>query len=141
VRPAVESAGGAIDFWKIRMRPGKPLIAGTIGNAVLLGLPGNPVSAFVTATLFLAPLIRYMLGYPDPRPVFVTRPLAVPLGSGAERDDYMRATLAQDGSVTPIPRQDSAHLAALCRADCLLLRPAGVPPAQAGDPVSVILLD
>jgi molybdopterin biosynthesis enzyme len=68
VKPALEAAGGSIDFWKIRMRPGKPLIAGTLGKALFLGLPGNPVSAYVTATLFLLPLVRSMAGCPDPRP-------------------------------------------------------------------------
>lgn len=140
VRPAVEAAGGTIDFWKIRMRPGKPLIAGRIGDAVLLGLPGNPVSAFVTGTLFLQPLIRHLMGAPDPFPAVTKRQLALAVGPGGERDDYMRATLDANGAVRPISRQDSAHLAALCRADCLLIRPAGAPPAQAGEDVPVILL-
>ena len=66
VRSALEDAGGRLDFWKVAMRPGKPLIAGTIGNALLLGLPGNPGSAFATATLFLLPLVRHLAGAARP---------------------------------------------------------------------------
>ena len=69
VRPAFLQAGGTLDFWKIRMRPGKPLMAGKLGNALFLGLPGNPVSAFVTATLFLLPLVRHISGAHDPLPL------------------------------------------------------------------------
>ena len=68
VRPAFAKAGGALDFWKIRMRPGKPLMAGTLGDALFLGLPGNPVSAFVTGTLFMAPLVRHLGGAANPLP-------------------------------------------------------------------------
>src|SRR3546814_7332973 len=66
VRGALADASGAVDFWRVAMRPGKPLIAGTLGEAVLLGLPGNPASAFVTATLFLLPLVRHLAGARDP---------------------------------------------------------------------------
>jgi molybdopterin molybdotransferase len=140
VRPAIEAAGGTIDFWKIRMRPGKPLIAGTVGDALLLGLPGNPVSAFVTGLLFLLPLVRHMSGDPAPFPALLSRRLAVPLPAGGERDDYMRAVLVGADGVEPLKPQDSAQLSALCRADCLLLRPAGSPAAKAGKLVHVLPL-
>jgi len=140
VRPAIEAAGGTIDFWKIRMRPGKPLIAGTLGDALLLGLPGNPLSSFVTGLLFLLPLVRHMSGDPAPFPALLSRRLAVPLPAGGERDDYMRAVLVGADGVEPLKPQDSAQLSALCRADCLLLRPAGSPAAKAGKLVHVLPL-
>lgn len=140
VRPAIEAAGGTIDFWKIRMRPGKPLIAGTVGDALLLGLPGNPVSAFVTGLLFLLPLVRHMSGDSAPFPMLHTRRLAVPLPAGGERDDYMRAVFVGADGVEPLKPQDSAQLSALFRADCLLLRAAGSPAAEPGELVQVLLL-
>ncbi|WP_443970927.1 molybdopterin molybdotransferase MoeA [Sphingobium sp. CR28] len=140
VRPAIEAAGGAIDFWKIRMRPGKPLIAGTVRDALLLGLPGNPVSAFVTGLLFLLPLVRHMSGDAAPFPALLSRRLAVPLPAGGERDDYMRAVCVGADGVKPLRPQDSAQLSALFRADCLLLRPAGSLAANAGELVQVLPL-
>ena len=82
VLPALEKAGATIDFWKIAMRPGKPVMIGTLGDAVVLGLPGNPVSAFVTATLFLKPLIAHLLGAAQPIPVT----MAARLGEGVPAD-------------------------------------------------------
>lgn len=140
VRPAFEQAGGALDFWKIRMRPGKPLMAGKLGDALFLGLPGNPVSAFVTATLFLLPLLRHISGAARPLPRSIDAPLASPLPPTGERDDYLRAFRAEGGIVS-VTSQDSAATAAMARADCLILRPAGSPPASAGDRVTILPLD
>lgn len=137
VKPALERAGGAIDFWKIAMRPGKPLICGRLGEAIFLGLPGNPVSAFVTATLFLLPLVRRMGGCPDPLPVRQKARLARPMSATGGRDDYVRGFLS-DGAVEPLSVQDSAATLALARANCLILRPAGSTPATAGDSVETI---
>ncbi|WP_176590467.1 molybdopterin molybdotransferase MoeA [Sphingobium sp. EM0848] len=139
VRPAFASAGGSLDFWKIKMRPGKPLMAGTLGSAIFLGLPGNPVSAFVTATLFLLPLVRHLMGSASPLPRTAPATLAAPLPATGERDDYLRAYRSEAGIVS-VTSQDSAATAAMAMADCLILRPAGSPPAAAGDPVTVLPL-
>ncbi|MBS0479565.1 MAG: molybdopterin molybdotransferase MoeA [Proteobacteria bacterium] len=139
VRPALEAAGGAIDFWRIAIRPGKPMLAGKLGDAVVLGLPGNPVSAFVTATLFLRPLIAAMAGANDPRLKTLTATLAEPLPANDHRQDYLRGTLA-DGRVAMAPIQDSSMLATLARADCLIVRSPHAPPAQIGDRVEIVTL-
>jgi molybdopterin molybdotransferase len=137
VRPAFERAGGKLDFWKIRMRPGKPLMAGTIGGAVFLGLPGNPVSAFVTATLFLLPLARHMAGASAPLPSITSAVLADPLPATGERDDYIRACRTARG-IEAITLQDSAATLALAQADALIVRPARSPAAAIGDQVTII---
>jgi molybdopterin molybdotransferase len=139
VRPAFAAAGGDLDFWKIRMRPGKPLMAGKLRDAIFLGLPGNPVSAFVTATLFLLPLVRYMAGAADPLPRIASATLAAPLPATGERDDYLRAFRTGDGLIA-VTSQDSAATAALARADSLIVRTAGSAPAAVGDQVAVIPL-
>lgn len=139
VRPAFAAAGGSLDFWKIRMRPGKPLMAGKLGGSIFLGLPGNPVSAFVTATLFLLPLVRHMAGAADPLPRFATASLAAPLPATGERDDYLRAFHTADGLVS-VTSQDSAATAALAQAQCLIVRPADSPAAAAGDQVTILPL-
>ncbi|MBH1999072.1 MAG: molybdopterin molybdotransferase MoeA [Sphingomonadaceae bacterium] len=140
VRPAFVQAGGTLDFWKIAMRPGKPLMAGRLGDALFLGLPGNPVSAFVTGTLFLLPLVRHVAGAASPLPSFMQAALASPLPATGERDDYLRAFRGQGGVVT-VTSQDSAATVAMATADCLILRPAGSPPAPAGSTVTILPLD
>ena len=137
VKPALERAGGTIDFWKIRMRPGKPLICGRLGDAIFLGLPGNPVSAFVTATLFLLPQVRHMSGCRSPLPVLRKAVLRRKMPAVGGRDDYVRGVVT-DGGVEPLSVQDSAATHALARANCLILRPAGAGPAKAGDAVEVV---
>lgn len=139
VRPALASAGGNIDFWRIAIRPGKPMLAGSLGGAMVLGLPGNPVSAFVTATLFLRPLIAAMAGAADPLPKTLTATLAEPLPANDHRQDYLRATIA-DGRVAMAAIQDSSMLATLARADCLIVRAPHAPPAQIGDRVEIVTL-
>jgi molybdopterin molybdotransferase len=139
VRPALEAAGGTIDFWRIAIRPGKPMLAGTLGEAVVLGLPGNPVSAFVTATLFLLPLVAAMAGARDPLPRTLAAILAQPLPANDHREDYLRGQIA-NGVVAMAAIQDSSMLATLARADCLIVRPPHAPPAQIGDPVEIIAL-
>lgn len=137
VRPAFTQAGGTLDFWKIRMRPGKPLMAGTLGGAIFLGLPGNPVSAFVTATLFLLPLVRHIASAANPLPRTAVATLAAPLPATGERDDYLRAFHSSEGMIS-VTSQDSAATAALAQADSLILRPAGSPPATTGDQVTIL---
>jgi molybdopterin molybdotransferase len=139
VRPALEAAGAQMDFWKVAMRPGKPVMAGTMGNAIVLGLPGNPVSAFVTALLFLKPLIAHMGGAADPLPQSVSARLGANLPANGPRTDHLRACVT-DRLVHPVGVNDSAMLAALSLANALIIRAPEAPSAQTGDLVEIILL-
>ena len=126
-------------FYKVAIRPGKPLMAGRMGDAAMVGLPGNPVSAMVCGHVFVVPMIRAMLGLgqaPAPRQ---TAPLAVDLPENGAREHYMRATLQETG-LTPAPDQDSSLLSVLSRSNALLVRPAGDGPRRAGDPADYIAL-
>ena len=138
VQPALVDAGATIDFWKIAMRPGKPLMAGRLGKAVALGLPGNPVSAFVTATLFLKPLVAHLSGASIAAPPTLAARLATVLPVVGIRTDYIRAQWI-DGAIAPL-RGDSGMLVPLASATALIVRPAGSPPAATGDDVRVIIL-
>jgi molybdopterin molybdotransferase len=137
VRPALEAAGATIDFWRIALRPGKPLMAGRLGDAMVLGLPGNPVSAFVTTLLFVRPLIACLSGARDPLPAIRTAVLGEPLGANGERTDYLRAEIS-DGRAHASTIQDSSMLATLARANCLIVREPHAPAAKAGDPVEIL---
>lgn len=139
VRPALLAAGAELDFWKVAIRPGKPMMAGRIGEAVVLGLPGNPVSAFVTARIFLLPLVAHLSGAADPLPASRTARLAEPLPANGPRADYMRAAHRGDG-VVAAAIQDSSMLRTLARADCLIVRPPHAPAANPGDPVEILTL-
>ena len=135
--------GLELGFYKIAMRPGKPLIFGHIGTTVLLGLPGNPVSTGVTAAIFLRAAVEQMLGL-APTPLYQAARLGVDLGANGKRLDFMRARLAPSDSdlptVTPFDRQDSSMMALLGDADCLLMRDIGAAPAKAGDIVKIVPL-
>ena len=138
-----EGMGMERAFYKIAMRPGKPLIAGRIGRAAMIGLPGNPVSSIVCAELFISPLLKAMQGLPSGNRVRLGR-LTTPLGIEGDRQHYLRGTLAEvEGypQVTPLTDQDSARLALLAQADVLLIRPAGDPPRAAGDMIAFLPLD
>lgn len=127
-------------FWKIAMRPGKPLMAGRLGTSVMLGLPGNPVSAIVCAHLFLLPLLAHLQGLEAGHNVRKAR-LAVAVDGNGPRTHYMRARLADgaDGPViAPMGRQDSALLTILAKADALLIRPVGDDPRQPGELVDYL---
>lgn len=139
VRGALEEAGGQLDFWRIAMRPGKPLIAGTIGDAVLLGLPGNPSSAFVTAILFLLPLVRRLAGARDPLPPVHKAPLAAPLPAGGTRRDYLRARF-ENGRLTPFLGQESGLTLPLASANALLIREIGAPARGEGEIADYIVI-
>lgn len=144
VVPALQARGASIDFWKVAMRPGKPMLAGTLGGATVIGLPGNPVSAFVCATLFALPVVRALLGDRDPLPTAMLAEATVDLPANDSRRDHLRATLALvDGAwrVTPAARQDSSMLSVLAAADALLVRPEHAAAAPAGTAVPVISLD
>ncbi len=139
VRPALEEAGGVIDFWRIALRPGKPMMAGRLGDAAMLGLPGNPVSAYVTALLFVRPLIAHMAGATDPLPRTIQGILGEDLSANKARTDYLRAEL-RDGLAFASTVQDSSMLLTLARSSCLIVRPANAPVAKAGDTVQVLLI-
>ncbi len=139
VKPALEAAGAALDFWRIALQPGKPLMAGRMGAAIVVGLPGNPVSAFVCARLFLVPLLKRMAGDPAPEDCYGTAVTAVDLPANGIRRQFLRAVLA-DGAVTPATSQDSAMLSVLAGANALLMRPEHAPAAPAGTTVPVLTL-
>jgi molybdopterin molybdotransferase len=139
VRPALEAAGATIDFWRVALRPGKPMMAGRLRRTTVLGLPGNPVSAFVTAELFLKPLIAHLAGAADPLPRTLAAQLGEPLPPNGERADYLRAEL-RDGRVFASTIQDSSMLRILARADCLIVRHPGAAPASSGDSVEILPL-
>jgi molybdopterin molybdotransferase len=145
VAPVLEARGMALTFWKIAMRPGRPLMFGRLAGSRVLGLPGNPVSSLVCARVFLVPLIRVLLGLApgDERPL--TARAAVSLEANGPRRHYMRATTrtGSDGIalVTPVRSQDSSLLAPLAQADCLLVRPPNTPALAAGSLVPILPLD
>ena len=124
-------------FYKIAMRPGKPLMAGRLQGVPMLGLPGNPVSAIVCGYLFLLPMLRAMLGMGANPPQSQTATLATDIAANGPRTHYMRARLS-DGLITPFARQDSALLTILTQANALLIRPLGDGPRQAGDRVQYL---
>lgn len=136
IRPAIEEAGGSIDFWKVAMRPGKPMLAARIGERLLMGLPGNPVAAFVTTYRFLRPLIAAMSGgHLAFAPRVMT--LGAPLPANDHRADHIRAVI-RDGRVFAAPFQDSSMLRTLAASDCLILREPAAPAAATGDSVQIL---
>ncbi|MEP0323793.1 molybdopterin molybdotransferase MoeA [Bauldia litoralis] len=143
VKEALVASGMTLDFWRIAMRPGKPLMYGRLGAQRVLGLPGNPVSAFVCGLLFLRPLVHALLGHAhgDQSEPAV---LAADIPANDRRQDYVRATIATGLSglplVAPLPIQDSAMLSTLAAADCLLVRAPGATAARAGDACHIIRL-
>lgn len=139
VAPVAEELGMQRAFYKIAMRPGKPLMAGTLGKSAMIGLPGNPVSSMVCGTIFMSPLIRAMLGlgrHPVPRQ---SAPLAQEIPANGPREHYMRATLNRNG-IAPFDRQDSALLSVLTQANALLVRPIKDGPRRAGELVDYIAI-
>ncbi|UYN97922.1 MAG: molybdopterin molybdotransferase MoeA [Enhydrobacter sp.] len=142
VQESLEALGFAMDFWRIAMRPGKPLMFAARERARVLGLPGNPVSTMVCALLFVRPALERMLGQAGDLPP--TRParLAVDLDKNDTREDYVRSRLVRTGDgeleVEPHKVQDSSMLSVLAWADALMVRPPHDPPRQAGDVVRVI---
>ena len=143
VARVAEGLGLERAFWKIAMRPGKPLMAGRIFGAPMLGLPGNPVSAVVCGHLFLLPMLRALQGFPDPAPKPLPAELAAAVGPTGTRTHFMRARLQlRDGLpiITPFERQDSALLKILSEANALLIRPLGDGPRPAGSMVTYLPL-
>ncbi|NOD46358.1 MULTISPECIES: gephyrin-like molybdotransferase Glp [unclassified Ruegeria] len=124
-------------FYKIRMRPGKPLMAGRIGETAMVGLPGNPVSAMVCGYLFLAPMVRRMLGLDDVVPTFRTAQLTAPLSENGPREHYMRAVLSDTG-IEASADQDSSLLSVLAQANALLVRQPHDPAREIGETVQYL---
>ena len=143
IQQALKDWGAEIDFWKVAIKPGKPLMVATRqaewGRQVILGLPGNPVSSFVTAFLFALPLVRASMGAADPLPRAVTMIAGEALPATEKRREFLRGT-SDGASVRLAGSQDSSALSALAAADCLIDRPAGSPAVAAGEPVRVFLL-
>jgi molybdopterin molybdotransferase len=144
VQKALAAERLALSFWKVALRPGRPMMHGRLGAMHVLGLPGNPVSSYVCAVLFLVPLLRRLAGRADVATAIDAARLGCDLPANDERADYLRATLAPgpDGVpvATPAPVQDSSMLTKLARADCLLIREPHAPAAKAGEPCSIITL-
>ncbi len=144
VREGFAAQGMALNFWKVAMRPGKPLMHGWLGILPVLGLPGNPVSCFVTALLFAQPAIRRLGGEHATETVSVDAMLGGALPANDLRADHLRARLETRGDgarvAFPFERQDSAQFRLLAHADCLILRPPHAPALAAGEPVPVMLL-
>ncbi len=145
VKPALARQGMDLGFWRIAMRPGKPLIHGHMGTTSILGLPGNPVSAIVCGVLFLVPLVRALCG--DRRAgndLSEPAVLGAPLPANDRRQDYLRATLARraDGALVATPNrlQDSSMLRVLAEAECLLIRGPFATADEAGAPCRVLRL-
>ena len=139
VAPVAAELGMEQSFYKVAMRPGKPLMAGRMGGAVLVGLPGNPVSSMVCGHVFILPMLRAMLGLgaaPAPR---LSAALAEDLPENGPREHYMRA-IVEAGAIRPMPRQDSALLTILQKANALLVRPAGDAARRAGAAVEYLPL-
>ncbi|HTM94193.1 MAG TPA: molybdopterin molybdotransferase MoeA [Croceibacterium sp.] len=140
VRPALESWGAELDFWRVAIKPGKPLLVARRGAQIVLGLPGNPVSSFVTAQLFLLPLLRRLGGAANPLPRVIAAQLHGSLSAGGPRLEFLRARW-YDGRLRPITEQDSSALRSLALAEALIERPIGAPAASDGEPVRAYLLD
>ena len=144
VQQAFVSEGVALSFWNVAMRPGKPLMHGRLGGMSVLGLPGNPVSSFICAMLFLVPLLRKLAGRQDISLPTARAVLGRALPANDGRAEYMRATLATapDGTkiADPFPKQDSSLQVTLADADCLLLREPFAPAAEPGVRCDIINL-
>jgi molybdopterin molybdotransferase len=142
IQKALMARGLQIDFWKIAMRPGKPLLFGRVGAMPLLGLPGNPVSSIVCSVLFLKPAIKAMLGEKR-EVVHQYARLTAPLAANDSRHDFLRAKLkyqTDEVFVTAMPVQDSSMLLNLARADALIMRPPNAPAVPAGGMVEIFSL-
>jgi molybdopterin molybdotransferase len=145
VASALASQGMVLDFWKIAMRPGKPLMHGKLGDLPMIGLPGNPVSAYLCAVLFLKPAIDRLLGLAGAAPQRVAAVVNVGLKANDHRADHLRCTLSTDADgvlhATPFGRQDSGMLRTLALSDGVILRAPNASAVAAGARVEVIRLD
>ena len=143
VRKALQAEGLDLSFWRVALRPGRPMMHGRLGRLQVLGVPGNPVSSYVCSVLFLVPLIRKLSGRSELERPRETARLGRDLPANDEREDYLRATLSvgPDGPVaTPISAQDSSLMASLSRSNCLVIRPPHAPAAAAGSSCVILKL-
>ena len=144
VQRGLKAEGLELAFWRVALRPGRPMMNGRLGSMAVLGLPGNPVSAYVCSFLFLVPLIRKLAGRTDLQAASESAVLGRDLPENDERADYLRATLERraDGGLvaTPISVQDSSMMAALAKADCLVVREAFEPATKAGSRCAILRL-
>ena len=145
VAPVLESLGMTLDFWRIAMRPGKPLMFGRLGKTLCVGLPGNPVSSLICTRIFVVPVVRAMLGQQVGEERLETAIATGDMNANGPRQHYMRAvsSLMPDGrrQATPVPSQDSSLLSPLARADVLIVRAPQAPAIKSGDPIQVLPLD
>ena len=143
VQAALKAEGMALDFWRIAMRPGKPLMVGTIGAMQVLGLPGNPVASLVCSLLFLEPLI-HKLGHQQHRSREITVKTATALKANDMRQDYLRARFTGTDSGLPIAeaftKQDSSMMKIMAKSNCLIIRPPHAPELPAGTECTAIRL-
>jgi molybdopterin molybdotransferase len=141
VQKALAAEGVELSFWRLALRPGRPLMHGRLGAMQVLGVPGNPVSAIVCGFLFLVPLIRRLAGRTDLAAATESAVLGANLPENDERADYLRATLKRgpDGDIaTAFPVQDSSMMLPLAKADCLLIREPYAPAAKAGSRCAIV---
>ncbi len=145
MQEVLRDLGVNIGFWKIAMRPGKPLMFGTRGKTLVFGLPGNPASALVTATVLVRPALRLMTGHTDPFWPFMGVPLAAPLPPNGERRHFVRGKLSRNEigflEVLPIAETDSNHSSSLAEADALIIQPENDAGTPAGEIVEIIPLN
>ncbi len=143
VQSTLVAAGMELDFWRIAMRPGKPLMVGRLGDMQVLGLPGNPVSSLVCGLLFLEPLLCHLGHRNTPRRMATAR-LRAALPANDKRQDYVRARLVETSDDLPLVesfgKQDSSMMRIFSQSDCLIVRPPNAPAVEAGDTVPVLLL-
>ncbi|RST87845.1 molybdopterin molybdenumtransferase MoeA [Aquibium carbonis] len=142
VRDVLASKGGDLDFWKIAMRPGKPLMAGTLAGRRIIGLPGNPVASLVCSHVFLKPLVAKLAGRTHSADIR-TGVFGGPVAANDQRQDYMRARVVEaDGQIvaTPSAVQDSSMLRTLADAGALVIREPFAPAARTGDPCRLLML-
>lgn len=144
VQRALTQEGLKLSFWRIAMRPGRPMMHGVLDGMQVLGVPGNPVSSYVCSFLFLVPLLRKLSGRNDLTHRQFSAKLGRDLGLNDERADYLRATLSEstDGTLTatPVMAQDSSLMANLSKADCLLIREPHAPAATSGSHCVILKL-
>ena len=143
VQRALAAEGLDLSFWRVALRPGRPMMHGRLTGMQVLGVPGNPVSSFVCAFLFLMPLIRRLAGRQDIERIPQAARLGRDLPANDERTDYLRATLVAgtDGPVaTPLPDQDSSLMAPLAKADCLVIREPHAAAAAKGSDCVILKL-
>lgn len=144
VQPVLKSLGVEIDFWKVAIRPGKPVLFGKKGNTLVFGLPGNPVSAMITAAMLVRPALRAMSGLTNPLGSTLRLPLASALPANGPRRHLMRAVISakDDGisAVHPLSSTDSAHLSSLSKANALIIHNENAPEQPVGNIVEVVQL-